>query len=249
MPQARSLPKYRIVEDFLRQQIADGVFPVDSLLPTEEELRRRFGVSRATVRTALANIQKDGLISRSAAVGSRVIALQARKDFQAGWNSVEELLQYTKTIHLKVETIDEIVVDAAQAEALRFAEGRGLVKVVGRRWRDGDADPLCQVEIFFDELYKGISDGIRAAGRPVADLIEEQYAVRIETIRQEINADLITADEAAKLHCQPGTAALVVVRWYHDSSGRMFQTTRTRYPADRFRYVLEFGRASNQSPV
>ena len=246
MSQARSLPKYRIVEDYLRQQIAEGVFPVDSLLPTEEELRRRFGVSRATVRTALANIQKDGLIARSAAIGSRVIALQARKDFQAGWNSVEDLLQYTKTVHLNVETIEEIVVDAVHAKALRFAEGRGLVHVVGRRWRDADEDPLCQVEIYFDALYNGINANIREAGRPVADLIEERYAVRIETIRQEIYADLITNNEAEALHCAPGTPALVVNRWYHDSSGRMFQTTRTRYPAERFRYVLEFGRASEQ---
>ncbi|OYX69456.1 MAG: hypothetical protein B7Y95_18120 [Rhizobiales bacterium 32-66-11] len=76
----QSQPKYRTIEDYIRSRIMSGEFAVDTLLPTEEMLCARFGVSRATVRTALSNIQADGLIVRSPAVGSRVVASTRRRN-------------------------------------------------------------------------------------------------------------------------------------------------------------------------
>ncbi|MGX9394111.1 GntR family transcriptional regulator (plasmid) [Nitrobacteraceae bacterium UC4446_H13] len=246
MTRNQSRPKYRIVEDYLRGQIADGHFPVDTLLPTEEALRTRFGVSRATVRSALNNLQADGMIARSPAIGSRVLAPRQHKAFQTGWSSVEDLLQHTKVVHLSVQSIQELVLDAALAEEIGFGRGRGVVKVLGRRWNKGETDaPLCLVEIFFDALYNGVVDQIRSANRPVADLIEDRYQVRIEHIRQEISAEQLSEPVAAALSAREGDPALVIKRWYSDAGGQMFQMTRSQYPAERFRYVVEFGRSQS----
>lgn len=239
-------PKYRIVEDYLRSRILSGEFPVDTLLPTEEVLCTRFGVSRATVRAALGNIQADGLIVRSPAIGSRVVTAAKRRSFQAGWNSVEDLLQHTKTVRLHVRSIGEIVVDDALEEEIGFDAGRSLVRVEGVRWNREETDaPICLVQIYFDALYNGIVDRIETANSPIADLIEDAYQVRIETIHQEISAASLSAAAATALSAVEGEAALVIKRWYSDSGDRMFQMTRSQYPADRFRYVVDFGRATD----
>ncbi|MER9645390.1 GntR family transcriptional regulator [Mesorhizobium sp. M0199] len=239
-------PKYRIVEDYLRGQLADGHFPVDALLPTEEVLRTRFGVSRATVRAALNNLQADGMIARTPAIGSRVLAPRQRKAFQTGWNSVEDLLQHTKVVQLHVQSIEELVLDPALAEEIGFGSGRGVVKVQGVRWNKDDTNaPLCFVEIFFDALYSGIVDQIRPANRPIADLIEDRYQVRIEHIRQEISAGELPPEIAGALFATEKGPALIIKRWYSDRDNQMFQMTRSQYPAERFRYVVEFGRSHN----
>lgn len=236
--------KYRIVEDYLRGQIEDGHFPVDALLPTEEVLRTRFGVSRATVRAALNNLQADGMIARSAAIGSRVLAPRQRKAFQSGWNSVEDLLQHTKVVRLHVRSIGELVLDPRLADEIGFGSGRSVVKVQGVRWNKDDTDaPLCFVEIFFDALYNGIADQIGSANKPVADLIEDRYQVRIEHMRQEISAGELSPEVAGALSAKGGGPALVIRRWYSDRDNQMFQMTRSEYPAERFRYVVEFGRS------
>lgn len=238
-------PKYRIVEDYLRSQIASGNFPVDSLLPTEEVLCTRFGVSRSTVRAALSNLEIDGMIARKTAVGSRVLAPGQRKAFQTGWNSVEDLLQHTKVVRLHVQAIEEIVLDAEADEDIGFGEGRSVVRVQGMRWNNDEADaPLCYVEIFFDALYNGILDRIGTANVPIADLIEERYQIRIERIRQEISAGELSPAVADRLSAKSGSPALVIKRWYSDREQRVFQVTRTQYPAERFRYVVEFGRTA-----
>jgi GntR family transcriptional regulator len=242
----RSQPKYRMVEDYLRAQIATGGFPIDSLLPTEEALRIRFGISRATVRAALNNLQADGLIARSPAIGSRVLASANRRAFQSGWNSVEDLLQHTKVVSLHVKGVKELIVDASLGEETGFGLGRSVVKVDGSRWSESESEaPLCAVEIYFDALYNGIAGDIGSDSRPIADLIEERYKVRIERIRQEISATTLTPEVACTLSTRPNDPALLIRRWYSDRNGQMFQMTRTQYPAERFRYVVEFGRIND----
>ena len=55
-------PLFVTVYDQLYTLIMDGTFPPDSQLPTEPELAKISGVSRMTLRHALALLQEDGLV-------------------------------------------------------------------------------------------------------------------------------------------------------------------------------------------
>lgn len=50
------------VEEAIARDIADGVLPFGAQLPTEPRLTARFGVSQFTVRQAIANLERRGLI-------------------------------------------------------------------------------------------------------------------------------------------------------------------------------------------
>ena len=65
-------PKYLLVADTLRQEIADGIFRDGQTLMTEEELRIRFDVSRQTVRQAISLLEADGLVDRRRGSGTYV---------------------------------------------------------------------------------------------------------------------------------------------------------------------------------
>lgn len=57
------LPRYRQIADELRGAMETGQLTPGSALPSETELIAAHGVSRATVRRALASLESDGLIS------------------------------------------------------------------------------------------------------------------------------------------------------------------------------------------
>ncbi|SAL02821.1 GntR family transcriptional regulator [Caballeronia calidae] len=53
---------YMQIADLLRTDIDSGVFATDSKLPAENELTHRFGVSRVTVRQAIAQLLAEGYV-------------------------------------------------------------------------------------------------------------------------------------------------------------------------------------------
>lgn len=244
MAQTSKIPKYRIVEDHLRGLISSQELSVGTLLPTEEELRSQFGVSRATVRSALANLQSDGLITRSPAVGSRVISSATSQKFQSGWASFDDLLQYAENVELTVGSSETILVDDKKSKEVGFTAGRKLVFVDGVRKADGEKSATCLLQIYFDVLYSGILELVSTSRKPIASLIEESYRIRIKSIRQEISATTLTTDEATRLEVKEGSAGLVIKRWYSDTEGKIFEMSRSVYPADTFQYVMDLDRSS-----
>ncbi|MEH7239029.1 GntR family transcriptional regulator [Bacillus sp. JJ1562] len=66
-------PLYVNVYDELLLQISNGEYPAGSRLPSEPDLAEKLGVSRATLRQALALLQDDGLISNIRGKGNFVI--------------------------------------------------------------------------------------------------------------------------------------------------------------------------------
>ena len=66
------MPKYQRIAEWLQQKIADGTYGPGDKLPSEQELREQFDVSRQTVRSALAVLEEEGLIYGRQGSGSFV---------------------------------------------------------------------------------------------------------------------------------------------------------------------------------
>ena len=69
--------KYSALHKALRSDILSGKYVPGKLLPSENALTRRFGVSRSTVQQAFRELEKIGLITRSRGRGTFVTAASA----------------------------------------------------------------------------------------------------------------------------------------------------------------------------
>ena len=67
-------PLYRQLMQRLRSDIAAGVYPVHSRIPSEQEFCEKYQVSRVTVRKALAELTREGLLRRMQGKGTFVCA-------------------------------------------------------------------------------------------------------------------------------------------------------------------------------
>lgn len=66
--------KFKPLADELRKRLADGEFAGATTFPSEMALVKRYGMSRATVRRALAELEGDGILQRRQGAGTRLTA-------------------------------------------------------------------------------------------------------------------------------------------------------------------------------
>jgi DNA-binding GntR family transcriptional regulator len=69
--------KYLEIQEYIRKRIQTGKYPIDSYLPSENEICHHFGTTRTTVRKALEELLKEGFIEKQQGKGSKVV--QRRK--------------------------------------------------------------------------------------------------------------------------------------------------------------------------
>ena len=66
---------WRQVANNISARIADGSYPLGSLLPAEADLASEYGVARSTVRRGLRELRKQGLIQSLPGHRSAVAAM------------------------------------------------------------------------------------------------------------------------------------------------------------------------------
>ncbi|MGJ7499899.1 GntR family transcriptional regulator [Variovorax sp. ZT5P49] len=239
-------PHHSDISRHLTDAITSGHFVVGSLLPTELELCEHYKTSRHTVRAALAELQRLGLVSRRKNVGTRVEATRPRDTFRPSLASVDDLVQFG-TEHLRqVQSIEEVAVAAAVAKDLGCAPGVRWLRISSLRLDgNGESDPIGWTDVYVDPAYSEVGELVQESPDTlISSLIAERYGRQIAEIHQDVRADTVKDAAMAKaLHVEQGAAALKIVRRYMDADGQTFEVSVSVHPADRFSVSMRLHRS------
>jgi GntR family transcriptional repressor for pyruvate dehydrogenase complex len=166
LPRDSRRSKPELIEEKIEDLIARGTLQHDESLPGEQELARRFGVGRSSVRTALQRLELRRRVAVEHGVGWRVTAAPPRTVD----DEEERLLREAQTV---VEARIGLEAHAARLAAQRVTE-KDLKEIEGAHERHAAAVRADDVEEMVrtdEELHRWI---IRAARN---DLIEKMYRV------------------------------------------------------------------------
>ena len=231
-------PIFKQLARHLSQTIETGNWAVGKLMPTEDEIARRHGVSRHTVRQALERLRSLGLIESRQGVGSIVVRSTPRSVFSEMFSSVDEVIRSGRGTPLRTHSVEEIVADAKTAAMLRGREGQSYLHITGTRptAHDADAHVVGYVDVFVDAIYSDVRNRLPKLKTTIAEVIGALYNVAVDRIEQEITVDLLNGVRAKSLGVKPHTAALKIRRWYYSDKGRVFEVATSYYPMGHFSY-------------
>ena len=229
---ALPIPYYYQIAEILRGMIADAEVGPDAelSLPSENELCRLYVVTRATVRHALALLEREGLVYRRKGKGTflrrRVQLDLARlcsttKDMQArGWVPSTRLLGVRviePSLHIQHQL--QIAADPPvwEVHRLRLADG----EPISLQWsylscqRAPDLDRHNLAGSLYDTLYNA-------------------YAIELRTADQVIRTRLATAEEALLLEIPAGAPVFVIDRTSYDQAEKPVEHLHALWRGDRY---------------
>ncbi|GGV11641.1 GntR family transcriptional regulator [Kitasatospora herbaricolor] len=222
----RGAALYRKVAADLREAITTGAFGEAGRLPAEGALAEQYGVSRGTVRQALAVLRSDGLVTSRR--GTRRVVLG-----NARVQSFSELLSFTHWARSMGEEpggiLDSLVrrpADAAEREQLRLEPGAEVYAIVRLRTLSGA--PVMVERTVYPPLV-----GELVAELP-ADVVSHteqlrEHGILFTDADHTIDVVAANAEDARLLGCRRGSPLLRERRRTTDPTGTPVEWSQDRY--------------------
>ena len=240
-------PLYVSLARALMQDIDSGRYPVGSLMPTEDGLSQRHGVSRHTVRQALRELKDEGVILSRAGIGTEVRARSSTARFFNGINNVSDLLQFVDATEMHVIARKEVVADAELAAQLHCKAGLAWCEISILRKLPQHKLPLSYLQVYLSPAYVDAVGSRKLLDCPIYTLVEARYGVRIVEVLQEITAANLTLEMARGLKALEGQAAMRITRYYLDRNGAVIEVGIGHYPSGRYTQLSRFRKHNTES--
>ncbi|MGV3654499.1 MAG: GntR family transcriptional regulator [Noviherbaspirillum sp.] len=227
----------RIVSD-----IRSGQFAIGSLLPSEPILAAEYGVSRSTLRAALATLQSLGIVDRKRGAGTRVCASEAAPIYVHSMIASGDLMQFAGPSTRHIQEIERLVADEALALRLDERPGRRWVRIGQTRHIANSDTPVCWTDVYLSAEYSDLLNEIPTYDGLIYTLIEQRYGVMISEISQRIRAIDIPPNLMTCFGSGAGTKALELTRRYRSSSGHCEMISISVLPEKTYSYEITLTR-------
>lgn len=220
----------------LRDQIAQGVYPLDSLIPPEDALCAQFDVSRITVRRAVSDLEHLGLVEKRPGRGTFVRAAPRTARPQASFGLLASLDKQARETAVTVLKVEAAPAPAVVAQQLQLATGEPAVHVV--RLRSVHDIPMMVTDAW---VPQAVGQNVTEAALKKLALFEILMGegVKFGRVIQEMTA--VGADPllAGLLRVEVGAPLVRLVRLMHDRRKQPVQYITIHFTGERSRILMD----------
>jgi GntR family transcriptional regulator len=225
------------VRRIIADQIADGQLHVGERLGAERALSSELGVSRATLRQALAVLQESGLVRRVPGRGGGTFVSKGK--IERDLSSVvgvpallrsQGVVAGTKVLSARLAPPSKLA-----TAALRLKSGGLVVDLVRIRFADG-VPMSVEHGMFPADRFPGLLE--LPLGGSVYELLDTQFGTRPKEAVERIDVVTASADEAKVLDVAAGAPLLSITRTTVDEAGEPFEYSLDLFRADRTSLVV-----------
>jgi GntR family transcriptional regulator len=204
-----AVPLHRQLFLVLHDEIARGALAEGDPLPTEQSLCEQFGVSRITVRRALADLAEQGYIERRQGVGSFVRQHDRAAAPAGGGSYLDELRQIQ--FETDVEVIELDLRPPPVSVGHRLGVSGPLLHVLRLRRERRTGEPLMVTEGWLPAELGEVVTETALSTTALYDLLSGA-GVDIDGMQHELTAEVAGPVNARRLDVPTGSALLRVNR-------------------------------------
>lgn len=219
-------------------EIHSGNWKLGQKIPSEEELCRKYGVSKITVRQAISNLAADGYLMKYQGRGTFVTSSLPVVGLAMKTRLAEEM--FGKEVKAERKILFRGVTEAPPEVKKYLATGEELYTILSRRTVDGQTAYL--EESFIPvSMLPGI-EGIDISRASLCTVLQEQGTKKIFKVIQTIEITAAEGETAGNLDVDQGFPLLVVHRLFLSSDNMPVAYTKLLGRSDRYKLQTEFER-------
>ena len=235
-----AIPYYQQLAELLRREIGekqaeDAVYQ----LPSESELTERHGLSRATVRHALDELEREGWIYRQKGVGSFAPVRRVQQELTQLVSTTEYMRRRGWSLITRVVGLEQAPATSHIAHALEITPGAPVYQL--RRLRIVDDVPVSlQTAYLPAELCPRLEDNDLTSS--LYRLLETRYGQRLWTGREMLRARGAAREEARLLQIREGVSVMYAERITCASTGTPIEYLEAVWRGDRYDFTVTLTR-------
>ena len=240
MSPARYSPLYHWLSQTLREEIAHGVYEPGDALPTEHALMRRYDLSITTVRRAVHDLAREGLVYRRAGKGTFVRRTKLEEHLLRLTSFAEEMQSRNIKPQFKLLKAEMKVPSQEIAQALKLPCDQKTFYI--ERVQMADREPIALARGYWlaEIGEKLATQDLRKI--PLYEILESVFHIPLSEAVESISARVAPAGIARQIDARVRAPLLVRQRLTLTRDMRPIEHTTTYYRADRYDYKIRLAR-------
>ncbi len=226
------LPLYQQLETALRENIDEGRLTNSIPLPGERDIAQSLDISRVTVRKAIQNLVKDGILTQRQGAGTFVSErMEQPLDYLSGFTEDMQLQGLNSGVvwlerKLRIATKEEV-------NLLRLSKNERVAHLY--RLRTANEKPMA---LEMAVLSERIIPDPEAINGSLYDHLNEKK-LRPTRANQRFRAGLCNEEQMTFLRIAAGSPVLFIERRSFLADGTPIEVTRSNYRGDSYDFVSE----------
>jgi len=230
------IPLYYQLVEHIRDEIQTGSLKPGDQLSSERELSEQAGISRMTARQAIAFLDREGTVVVKPGIGTFVAEPKLVHDTLHLLGFTEEMVRQGEAVSSQVLEQDLIIPPPYVASELQMRSGEAAIKLVRLRL-SADLPLLLETSYVPALLCPGL-EKVELESQSLYALFEQRYDLRLESMRQTVEATIVNEYEAELFRVEPGTAMILLEGMTYAEPERPLEHFKSIYRGDRFKFEL-----------
>jgi GntR family transcriptional regulator len=235
------VPLYLQLKKVLLDKIAREELRSGAAIPSERELEETFGLSRTTVRQAINELVRDGVLYRYQGRGTFV----ARPKIQPALHRLTSFSEDMRMRGLRPggRILENGLVPAPPdlAQLLQITDATPLLYL--KRLRLADDEPIGLHHTWLSLGAQRPPDvATLTNGGSLYQMLEDEYDIRLKEADETLEVTVADDEEAELLQIPPTTPLLLIQRLTFSDTGRPVEFVKMLYRVDRYKYYVHMTR-------
>jgi GntR family transcriptional regulator len=228
-------PLYLQIKHIIKDRILHGVYPLDSIIPSEPQLEKEFGVSKITVRGAVQELVQEGYLEKGSGKGTRVVRNTGTSKLSKWKHFTEILVEEGNTIRKQWLSMERVTNEEGSKPYELF--GQQALKLERLYYLNGE--PYIYYLHYVTPELEELDDTEELNGRSLYEWLEEQ-GITLDKLRDEFAAELAAPEVADLLKLDAGAPVLTRTRYSLNGQGQVAELSVGYYHTAMQRYVVNY---------